>query len=143
MDIFLCLMQLWISTICIHEVRLLLYILWFVNKQFMHLDTGEYVSDSYRFIRSWLAQKLSKLCICISSFLPYSYMSVKWSSHILICLRIGLAYELYCPLLHKPEAFAFNALFSLMFLILCRLLQCVKVSDLYTNIFSLEGEFMM
>lgn len=32
-----CLMQLWISTICIHEVRLLLYILWFVNKQFMHL----------------------------------------------------------------------------------------------------------
>ena len=109
----------------------------------MHLDTGEYVSDSYRFIRSWLAQKLSKLCIRISSFLPYSYMSVKWSSHILICLRIGLAYELYCPLLHKPEAFAFNALFSLMFLILCRLLQCVKVSDLYTNIFSLEGEFMM
>ena len=71
-------------TIYIHETRLLLYILRFVNKQFMHLNTVKNVSGSYRFIRSWLSKKLSKLCIRIFSSLPYFYMSVKWS-YIVSC----------------------------------------------------------
>ena len=84
MNISLYSMQLWMGTIYIHETRLLLYVLLFVNKQFMHLNTGENVSGSYRFIRSWLSKKLSKLCIRIFFSLAYSYMSVK-RSYIVWC----------------------------------------------------------
>ena len=84
-------------TIYIHETRLLLYILRFVNKQFMHLNTVKNVSGSYRFIRSWLSKKIIKIMhshiLLFTVFLHECQMEL----HRFMCLRIGLAYEIHCP----------------------------------------------